>query len=108
MLRSPDPSIFDFDFPRKMALKLDPFPAHEPSPKAPPNPTESGSCSPRQSPGALMDKSTLRVHLANGGFNVVKFGDATDIKVRTLDLTLKQLVANNMKSIQTSIYKSFS
>ena len=29
-----------------------------------------------------MDKSTLRVHLANGGFNLVKFGDATDIKVK--------------------------
>ena len=27
------------------------------------------------------DKSTLKVHLPNGGFNVVKFGDATDIKV---------------------------
>ena len=28
------------------------------------------------------DKSTLKVHLPNGGFNVVKYGDATDIKVR--------------------------
>ena len=28
------------------------------------------------------DKSTLKVYLPNGGFNVVKFGDATDIKVR--------------------------
>jgi hypothetical protein len=28
-----------------------------------------------------MDKSTLKVHLANGGFHVVKCGDATDIKV---------------------------
>ena len=28
------------------------------------------------------DKScTLKVHLPNGGFNVVKYGDATDIKV---------------------------
>lgn len=30
---------------------------------------------------AQADKSTLKVYLPNGGFNVVKFGDATDIKV---------------------------
>lgn len=30
---------------------------------------------------SITDKSTLKVHLPNGGFNVVKFGDATDIKV---------------------------
>ena len=30
------------------------------------------------------DKSTLKVYLPNGGFNVVKFGDATDIKVGML------------------------
>eukprot|EP00090_Calanus_glacialis_P040090 TRINITY_DN6986_c0_g1_i1.p1 TRINITY_DN6986_c0_g1~~TRINITY_DN6986_c0_g1_i1.p1 ORF type:complete len:1244 (-),score=268.91 TRINITY_DN6986_c0_g1_i1:950-4681(-) len=29
---------------------------------------------------AMSDKSTLKVYLPNGGFNVVKFGDATDIK----------------------------
>lgn len=29
----------------------------------------------------ISDKSTLKVYLPNGGFNVVKFGDATDIKV---------------------------
>jgi len=29
---------------------------------------------------AQADKSTLKVYLPNGGFNVVKFGDATDIK----------------------------
>ena len=85
MLRSGavDPSVFVFDFPRKMALKLDHFHfSHEQSPKSPPDPNESGS--PRHNtPGAPpMDKSTLRVHLANGGVNVVKFGDATDIKVR--------------------------
>lgn len=28
-----------------------------------------------------MDKSTLKVHLPDGSFNVVRFGDATDIKV---------------------------
>ncbi|XP_031785611.1 focal adhesion kinase 1 isoform X3 [Nasonia vitripennis] len=27
-----------------------------------------------------MDKATLKVHLPNGGFNVVKFGDAIDVK----------------------------
>ena len=33
---------------------------------------------------SMADKATatLKVHLPNGGFNVVKFGDATDIKVR--------------------------
>ena len=33
-----------------------------------------------------MDKSILKVHLPNGGFNVVKCGDATDIKVGSGDL----------------------
>ena len=28
-----------------------------------------------------MEKSTLKVHLPDGSFNVVRFGDATDIKV---------------------------
>ena len=74
-----DSSLFVFDFPRKMALKLDPFMTHEITNKSPPDPTEFGS--PRHNSVAPMDKSTLRVHLANGGFNVVKFGDATDIKV---------------------------
>ena len=31
----------------------------------------------------IMDKSILKVHLPNAGFNVVKCGDATDVKVRT-------------------------
>ena len=31
-----------------------------------------------------MDKSTLKVHLPDGSFNVVRFGDATDIKVCSL------------------------
>ena len=31
-----------------------------------------------------MDKSTLKVHLPDGSFNVVRFGDATDIKVCTV------------------------
>ena len=74
-----DSSLFVFDFPRKMALKLDPFMTHELTNKSPHDPTELGS--PRHNSVAPMDKSTLRVHLANGGFNVVKFGDATDIKV---------------------------
>lgn len=29
----------------------------------------------------LMDRSILKVHLPNGGFNMVKYGDATDVKV---------------------------
>lgn len=29
----------------------------------------------------LMERSILKVHLPNGGFNMVKYGDATDIKV---------------------------
>ena len=40
---------------------------------------------PQAGPGgvgvAINDKSTLKVYLPNGGFNIVKFGDATDIKV---------------------------
>ncbi|XP_056017630.1 focal adhesion kinase 1-like isoform X7 [Ostrea edulis] len=28
----------------------------------------------------LMDRSILKVHLPNGGFNMVKYGDATDVK----------------------------
>ena len=31
---------------------------------------------------AAMDKSIVKVHLPSGGFNVLKCGDATDIKVR--------------------------
>ena len=30
----------------------------------------------------LMDRCILKVHLPNGGFNMVKYGDATDVKVR--------------------------
>ena len=40
----------------------------------PGHPPRPGIMSPAQ------DKSTLKVYLPNGGFNVVKFGDATDIK----------------------------
>lgn len=29
----------------------------------------------------LMERSILKVHLPNGGFNMVKYGDATDVKV---------------------------
>ena len=29
----------------------------------------------------MFQKLTIQVYLPNGGFNVVKFGDATDIKV---------------------------
>lgn len=27
------------------------------------------------------DRSILKVHLPNGGFNMVRYGDATDVKV---------------------------
>ena len=40
---------------------------------------------------AERDKSTLKVHLPNGGFNIVKFGDATDIKVR-IELWLLKVI----------------
>jgi hypothetical protein len=36
-----------------------------------------------------MDKSTLKVHLSNGSFNVVRFGDATDIKVSVLCIFIR-------------------
>ena len=34
--------------------------------------------------GQQQQQTTLKVHLSNGAFNLVKFGDATDIKVRVL------------------------
>lgn len=34
------------------------------------------------SPGAPDTKTTLKIHLVDGGFNVVKCSDSTDIKVR--------------------------
>ena len=34
----------------------------------------------------LMDRSILKVHLPNGGFNMVKYGDATDVKVSAFTL----------------------
>ena len=45
----------------------------------------SSVMTPTSAPGsgaaaAAADKSTLKVYLPNGGFNVVKFGDATDIR----------------------------
>lgn len=51
------------------------------------NPVALGSYS--LATGSLgMDKSTLKVHLPDGSFNVVRFGDATDIKV---SITAKQI-----------------
>lgn len=79
MLRSVVESSPFNDLPHKMALKLDPFLSHEQRPKAPTDPPEVGNT--RQSLNAPIDKSTLKVFLENGGFNNVKFGDATDIKV---------------------------
>jgi hypothetical protein len=48
------------------------------------NPTE-GRCGTPPATGSpdRQDKATLKVHLPNGGFNVVKFGDAIDVKVRS-------------------------
>ncbi|XP_017776898.1 PREDICTED: focal adhesion kinase 1 isoform X5 [Nicrophorus vespilloides] len=40
---------------------------------------DSPKKSPQHSP-AQADKATLKVHLPNGGFNIVKYGDAIDIK----------------------------
>ena len=38
----------------------------------------------------IMDKSILKVHLPNGGFNVVKCGDATDVKVGVMSYLIVQ------------------
>jgi hypothetical protein len=48
------------------------------------NPPE-GRCGTPPAAGSpdRLDKATLKVHLPNGGFNVVKFGDAIDVKVRS-------------------------
>ncbi|XP_060536517.1 focal adhesion kinase 1-like isoform X2 [Cylas formicarius] len=45
-------------------------------------PTRTNMESPKKSPQSLQagDKSTVKVHLPNGGFNVVRFGDTIDIK----------------------------
>jgi len=53
-------------------------PAAPPSPAAPSSPSLSARVA---SPDR--DKGTLKVHLPNGGFNVVKFDDAIDVKVET-------------------------
>ena len=53
------------------------------------SPLASGSYS--LATGSLgMDKSTLKVHLPDGSFNVVRFGDATDIKVSCKTNILRQ------------------
>ena len=51
-------------------------------PRSSPTPAPPDWSQPPQSPASMAasDKSTLKVFLPNGGFNVVKFGDATDIK----------------------------
>ena len=36
-----------------------------------------------------MERSILKVHLPNGGFNMVKYGDATDVKVRLCNFYFK-------------------
>ena len=45
------------------------------------NPVDNGSIAFSTASNLGMDKSTLKVHLPDGSFNVVRFGDATDIKV---------------------------
>ena len=44
----------------------------------------------------LMDRSILKIHLPNGGFNMVKYGDATDVKVShtvfEMSLVVRKLV----------------
>ncbi|XP_048506563.1 focal adhesion kinase 1 isoform X2 [Athalia rosae] len=40
----------------------------------------SGRGTPPHGSPTPMDKATLKVHLPNGGFNVVKFGDAIDVR----------------------------
>jgi hypothetical protein len=53
-------------------------------PAAPPSPAPAPS-SPSLSARVASpdrDRNTLKVHLPNGGFNVVKFDDAIDVKVR--------------------------
>lgn len=50
------------------------------------NPPE-GRCGTPPAAGSpdRLDKATLKVHLPNGGFNVVKFGDAIDVKVKSFE-----------------------
>lgn len=53
-------------------------------PAAPPSPAPAPS-SPSLSARVASpdrDRNTLKVHLPNGGFNLVKFDDAIDVKVR--------------------------
>jgi hypothetical protein len=47
--------------------------------------TPEGRCGTPPATGSpdRLDKATLKVHLPNGGFNVVKFGDAIDVKVKS-------------------------
>ena len=45
------------------------------------NSAGGGASSGNASPARGGDKATLKVHLPNGGFNLVKFGDAIDVKV---------------------------
>jgi len=56
------------------------------------NPPE-GRCGTPPAAGSpdRLDKATLKVHLPNGGFNVVKFGDAIDVKVRSFNGTVAKL-----------------
>ena len=46
----------------------------------PGSPLRGSSVPQSEMPHSLIDMSTLKVHLPNGTFNVVRFGDAADIK----------------------------
>ena len=45
-----------------------------------PDGSPRGKVQPQQQLHPVLDKSTLKVHLPNGTFNVIRFGDAADIK----------------------------
>ncbi|XP_023318899.1 focal adhesion kinase 1 isoform X3 [Trichogramma pretiosum] len=45
-----------------------------------PGGVQAGRNTPPHGSPTIMDKATLKVHLPNGGFNMVKFGDAIDVK----------------------------
>jgi hypothetical protein len=57
------------------------------------NPPE-GRCGTPPATGSpdRLDKATLKVHLPNGGFNVVKFGDAIDVKVSQISFCTARFV----------------
>ncbi|KAJ8673206.1 hypothetical protein QAD02_004468 [Eretmocerus hayati] len=57
---------------------------------------QGGRNTPTHGSPTPMDKATLKVHLPNGGFNVVKFGDAIDVK-GIISLVTSRLVASGTR-----------